>query len=175
MDLTELGELIDGARRSLFRLETLQQYLVPGEDEDFAAWRAGKPLTPRTPENTEWLAELQELVTQGFRRYRVHIVDQPLTDYMRFELLGYTENHAAGEEIHIAERHRHPALAGLHEDFWLIDDEVAIRMVYDDAGHFLCPEPIDDPTPYRGIRNVTMRCAEPLDAFLERTRVRLTA
>jgi hypothetical protein len=56
----------------------------------------------------------------------------------------------------------------LHEDFWLYDDEIAVRMVYDDEGHFLYPELIDDVQPYRDIRDTAVRHAEPLDEYLAR-------
>jgi len=175
MELAELSQLIDEAQRSAFRLETLPQYLVPQEAEEFAAWRAGKPLPPRDPETVPWMAKVKARAARGFRRYRVHILDHPLSDYSRFELYGYRENQAIGEEINIADRHRHAGLQDLHEDFWLMDDEVAVRMVYDEEGHFLHPEPIDDVAPYLHVRDVAMRCAEPLDDYLARNQVQLTA
>lgn len=173
MDLDDLGQIMDSASKSTFRLEALPQYLVPQEEAEFSAWRAGKPLPFQTPENNEWLAELKGIVARGIRRYRVHILDYPLSDYSRFELRGYLENQAVGEEIHIADREEQPELTGMHEDFWLIDDEIAVRMVYDDEGHFLRPEPIDDTTPYLIIRDTAMRCAEPLDEFISRRKPQL--
>ncbi|MQA07622.1 MAG: hypothetical protein GEU98_03540 [Pseudonocardiaceae bacterium] len=72
------------------------------------------------------------------------------------------------------DRHECAELADLREDFWLIDDEVAVRMIYDDYGHFLRPELVDDVVPYRRMRDVAMRCAEPLDEYLTRKHVRFT-
>src|SRR5205823_1964925 len=57
VDLTDLGKIMDGAKRAAFRLESLPQYLVPQEEDEFAAWRAGKQPLPRTSESSEWLAE----------------------------------------------------------------------------------------------------------------------
>lgn len=175
MDLNDLRAIMDRSKRSSFRLETLPQYLVPQEADDFAAWRAGKFLPPRTPETRPWMAAMKARADQGYRRYRVHIVDYPLSDYTRYELRGYLENQAAGEEINIADRDAHPDLAGLYEDFWLMDDQVAVRMVYDDEGHFLHPELIDDAAPYVGVRDIAMRHAEPLNDYLERKKPELTA
>jgi hypothetical protein len=64
-------------------------------------------------------------------------LDRPLTEYLRFELLAYQENAAAGEEIRLAERDVHPALAALRSDFWLFDDTIAVPMQYDEEGHFV--------------------------------------
>jgi uncharacterized protein DUF6879 len=174
MDLEDFSRIMGGATKSTFRLETLPQYLVPQEEEGFTAWREGRPWPARTPENSASLARLKGIVASGIRRYRVHILDYPLSEYSRFELRGYLENQVAGEEIHIADRAEYSELEDMHEDFWLIDDEVAVCMVYDDEGHFLQPEPIDDVKPYLAIRDTALRCAEPLDEFIARRKPQLT-
>lgn len=168
MNLDDLRRVVDGAKLSAFRLETLPQYLVPGEAERFATWNAGEPMPSRTPENNEWLARLQRDTDRGFRWYRVHILDQPLTAYLRFELYSYLEGVAVGNEIYVADRDAHPDLADLHEDFWIFDDEIGVRMFYDDEGHFLYPELIDDLEPYRELRDTSLRHAEPLTDYLAR-------
>lgn len=168
MDLHELVRLSDNVKNSAFRLETLPQYLVPQESEELAAWNTGQPRTPRTPETHEYLAEIQRDVIQGIRWYRVHILDQPLTPYLRFELCGYLANQAAGEEIYVVDRDTHPDLTDLHEDFWLYDDETAVRMVYNDEGRFLHPELIDAVEPYRQMRDISLRHAELLNDYLDR-------
>lgn len=174
MDLDDLDRIMDRATRSCFRLETLPQYLVPQEDSEFTAWQSGNPLPPRTPENSEWLVELQGIIARGIRWYRVHILDYPLSDYSRFELGGYHESQAVGEETHIADRAEHPELVDMHEDFWLMDDEIAVRMVYDAEGYFLRPEPVDDVRPYLVMKDTALRCAEPLDDFIARRNPKLT-
>ncbi len=131
-------------------------------------WNAGEPLPLRTPENSEWLARMQRDIANGFRWYRVHILDQPLTSYLRFELYRYLEGVAVGNEIYVVDRAAHPDLTELHEDFWLFDDEIAVRMVYDNEGHFLYPDPIEDIEPYREIRDTTLHLSEPLTDYLAR-------
>ncbi|MGH3720805.1 MAG: DUF6879 family protein [Pseudonocardiaceae bacterium] len=168
MDIDDLVRLIDNVKISAFRLETLPHYLVPQDAEEFTAWNAGQPRTPRTPKTHEYLAEIQRDVARGIRWYRVHILDQPLTAYLRFELCGYLANQAAGEEIYVLDRDTHPDLADLHEDFWLYDDKIPVRMVYDDEGHFLHPERIDHIEPYRQMRDTALRHAEPLTDYLAR-------
>lgn len=168
MDLDDLGRIGREAKESAFRLEALPQYLVPKEAERFAMWNAGKPIPPRTPENSELLARLQRDAARGFRRYRVHILDQPLTSYLRFELYLYLDSVAVGSEIYVIERDDHSDLTDLHEDFWLYDDEIAVRMIYDDEGHFLYPELIDDIDPYREMRDTALCHSESLTDYLAR-------
>ncbi|MGQ0772832.1 MAG: DUF6879 family protein [Pseudonocardiales bacterium] len=168
MNLDDLRRLIDNVRISAFRLETLPQYLVPQEAEELASWKVGHKRTPRTPETHKYLAEFQRDVARGIRWYRVHILDQPLTAYLRFELCGYLANQAAGEEIYVVDRDTYADLESLHEDFWLYDDEIAVRMVYDDEGHFLYPAPVDEIERYREMRDTAMRYAEPLNNYLAR-------
>ena len=43
----------------------------------------------------------------------MHVVDRPLSDYIRYELAVYAENVAAGEDVRIADRSLHPELGGL--------------------------------------------------------------
>jgi hypothetical protein len=175
MDIEDLANLVDRSERSAFRLETLSQYLVPQEYDEFDQWRSGRPLALPTPETSPWLARIQSSTAHGYRWYRVHVLDRPLSDYVRYELWGYRANQAAGEQIYLAERDDHPSLARLREDFWLIDDAVAVRMIYDGEGRFLRPERADDAEPYRVMRDLALRHAVPLDEYLVRRRPRLTA
>ena len=174
MELGDLRPLMDNATRGVFRLETLPQYLVPQEAERFAAFRAGHHVPPRAPESSEWLAKLQQIIASGIRWYRVHVLDFPLCDYSLFELYAYQDSQKVGQEIFLADRAEHLVLEDMHEDFWLMDDDVAVRMVYDKEGHFLRPERIDDATPYVTLRETAMRCAEPMDEFIARRNPKLT-
>jgi hypothetical protein len=174
VDLDEFRLIMDRAVNSSFRLETRPQYLVPQEEEALAKWRAGiREL--KTPETTEWLARIRRDTERGFRWYRVHILDYPLCEYSEFELHAYQANRAAGEEIYIADRAWSKELQDLHEDFWLADDKIAIRMVYDEEGHFLRPEAINDVTPYLEIRDRTLRHAVELNEYLKKREPRLIA
>ncbi len=169
MDLDDLRRIGGAATRSAFRLETLPQYLVPQEEVRFTAWKAGVAPPRRTPENDAAMARLQSDLRRGLRRYRVHILDQPLTPYLRFELYLYLDSVAVGNEISVADRDAHPELADLREDFWMFDDETVVRMFYDEEGHFLRPELAEDIEPYRAMRDVALRHSEPLLDYMART------
>ncbi|MGH3925415.1 MAG: DUF6879 family protein [Pseudonocardiaceae bacterium] len=168
MNLDELTRLFDAIRASVFRLETLDRYTVPSEAEALADFLAGRPRLPRTPENSPWVRRIADDVAAGRRVYRVHLISHPLSHYLRFELSGYAETAAVGQEAFIADRDAHPDLAELTEDFWLFDDATVAVMRYDDEGHFLgadlAPEELLDE--YRRRRDLALAHAVPLDEYL---------
>lgn len=171
------GDLFDTFERSAFRLETLPVYTVPQEAEAFRAFMAGRRLPARTPDNNEWLRLIAETTAAGKRWYKVHLVERPHTDYLRFEFMSYAQSATAGQEIFIADRAAHPDLAGLTEDFWLFDDETVVRMRYDDEGHFLDAERaqaghLDE---YLRRRDVAMEHAVPFKEYTAKHGDRLTA
>lgn len=177
MEVEDLAAIVDASQHSAFRLETLPQYLVPQEAEEYEAWRAGRPTPLQTPDTSPWLAKIRRMTLDGYCWSRVHVVDWPLSDYTRFELHGYRANAAAGEDVRIADRHAHPDMAQLDRDFWLIDDRTAVWMDYDSEGRFIRPQLANavETDRCRAMRDLALAHAEPLDTYLARTRLRLTA
>lgn len=173
VELADVERVADAAR-DCFRLEALPTYLVPQEAEEFEAWRRGdRVLVP--VEDSEWLRHIRDTTAAGVHWWRVRIVDYPLTDYTAYELHGLQGNAAAGEEVLVADRAWSAELAGLHEDFWVFDNEVVIRMIYDDEGHFVRPEQATDTDYYLGVRAVAVRHAVTLSEFLARHEPQLSA
>lgn len=160
-------EIFGRARKSRFRLEAIPQYLVDAEAESLAAWKAGERVR-RTVKESPFLTRIKETTAQGVRWSRARILDYPLCAYSEYELWGYPENQLAGEDIRVANRAWSPDLADLHQDFWMVDDEVVIKMIYDDEGHFLRPERADDVAPYLEIRDRSLRHAIPLNEYLQK-------
>ncbi len=115
-----LSELFEVFRESAFRLETLQHYVLAEDEPRRQAFREGRPLPPR-PGKIESMRIVRDAVAAGKGVHRVHVVDLPLSDYIRYELSVYPENIAAGEDVRIAIRTAHPDLAGFDTDFWLFD------------------------------------------------------
>jgi hypothetical protein len=162
----DLRSLFDGATRSVFRLETLQVYDAPGEAERVQTFAAGREGWQR-PADDESLRMIREMTAQGVAWSRVHVLEAPLTAYLKFELAAYHENEAAGEAVWIADRATHPDLAGLNEDFILIDDRVGVLFRYDQAGRRLAWERIADGhlDRYRRHRDLALTCAVRLTDY----------
>jgi hypothetical protein len=140
--MTTPADLYRDCALSAWRVEALQQYAVPGDEERQRAFLAGEPLPPPRQGKLDSLALISSLHQAGRTVGRVHVVDQPLSDYVRYELTVYAENVAAGEEIRIADRSLYPELGEITGDFAVFDaeapsDATAILFDYDDAGLIL--------------------------------------
>lgn len=115
----ELERAFEEFRSTAFRLETRALYADDLEHEDWALFLAGRPMTERSPRTEPWLKRVADTTAAGKTWRRVHVVSHPLSDYLRFEFTSYDANLAAGEDVRIADRGRHPDLRRLREDFWL--------------------------------------------------------
>lgn len=137
-DLTALGHLMDRAQHSLFRLETLDHYDVGSDGNDFQRYLRGED-GPDMVRKGVWHKTLEGYRDRGVSVSRVHVVTQPLTDYLRYEFdWGYAYN-LGHEDIRILDVTQQPAppeLDGIG-DFWLVDGREAAIMHYDTAGRYL--------------------------------------
>ncbi|WP_328996332.1 hypothetical protein OG394_16940 [Kribbella sp. NBC_01245] len=164
MSFDEFDSHFDRFATDVFRLETLQTYAVSEEDSRIHAFRNGTPRPVRSVLNTPWLARIAVTTVAGKSWQRVHVVDHPLSEYLRYELVGYVESQAAGEQISIAERAADPSLAELSKDFWLFDadstDAYVVLMDYDGDGQFIGFEHSTDPA-------ILQRCRTERDLALK--------
>lgn len=163
---SKIDRIFDGDWHEVIRLEVHQDYAVPGEEAALQAWRQGLPRPVWSVRTDPWLARIA--VTTASKEHPKHwkrcrIIEHPLTEYTRYELTGYTESQAAGEEIVITDRAADASLDALHQDFWLFDGDgpgaSAIIMRYDREGHWLGAEHTRDPA-------VLARCVKQRDAAL---------
>ena len=138
----EFRALFGTFQRSVFRLESLQVYATyAGEEESVAAFVAGQREPPDPPHDA-WVAQIAANVQAGKAVQRVHVVREPLGNYLRYELTwGYAPNVRAGEDIRIvslAENDSWPAaLPEPGVDFWLFDSQTLYRQHYDGGGRLL--------------------------------------
>ncbi|MFJ7204868.1 DUF6879 family protein [Streptomyces sp. NPDC098789] len=116
-----------------WRLETLPQYLVPHEEEDFAAFVAGRPTAPYL--SSAYTERVSRQRAEGKHNGRVHIVRQPLSAYLRFEFSRYYDVHVqAGDDIRILDvTDRENPLADA-PDFWMFDRSKVVLMNYETDG-----------------------------------------
>lgn len=174
MLIGELAAMLRRIERSAFRLETRNHYSAPGEQGLWQAFRDGQHLPPRTPESDPWLRMVTDSIEAGRRWSRVHVLDRPLSEYLQFELLGYHGNTLVGEQIWIADRRQDPTvLDGLRQDFWLLDEQIALVMRYDPSGRLVRMDRADDPTPFLVWRDQALAQAMPLAEFLDSARAEL--
>lgn len=172
---TSLGDAFTNLTTSWFRLETLQAYDVEAEKESFAEFlRTGRL---DSPGDEDWRAMIAGHVADGKNLRRVHIVEEPLTDYVRYEIAEYVRNYEAGEDIRLlpVARSSWPEDLPRGTDFWLLDDGQpsgsAWAMRYDDAGAFLGADLVDDADlveSYRRWRDAALAAATPLQDYLRR-------
>jgi hypothetical protein len=139
LDTGAFGALFAGVQRSWFRLETLQGYDVGYERSEYDAFTRGE-VPDMTP--GPWQEMIASHVAAGRVLARVHVVTEPLTAYLRYELACYPRNAAAGEDIRLIPVRRGtewPHGVPRH-DYWLFDERDVWLMAYDDAGRFLYTE-----------------------------------
>lgn len=130
-----------------YRLETLQRYAVTYERDAFERFLAGEE-RGEFPGIADWIKDtVAPAVSDGRLLHRVHVVELPLSDYLRFEAdWAYSHTSAAGEEIRILPVRQGEWPDELPQyDYWLFDSETLVSMRYDDEGNFLSARFEDDP------------------------------
>ena len=139
----EFDALFDGFVATVVRLEALPAYAVGGaEQERLHAYHAGRARPLRTVRTDPWLARIAvSTVTAGKAWARLRVVDEPLTDYQRYQLASYRESQVVGEEIRIARR---AVVGDVGPDFWLFDDRLVVLMHYHPDGRLDRRELRDD-------------------------------
>jgi hypothetical protein len=167
----EFDRLFTDFGHTAYRLETLQRYTMPYEEEPLRRFLAGEPY-PDDPTRQQWLTVIQNALTAGKRIQRIHIVAEPLSDYIEFELeWGYSSNAAAGEDISIIPvgHSQWPPELPRH-DYWLFDSRQLVVMRYDVDGAFLAAEVVDDAVEvvkHNYWRDVALHQAIPYDKYMK--------
>lgn len=133
------ANLFDRFEWTAFRLETQPTYRVPYEADAYSDWLAGTPALPdEIPWFRAWLDQIRAAHASGRRVQRVRVVDNPPTDYQRWELWATPYAEAAGEDIRLITRARLTELGIPGGDWWLFDNSALAKMAFDDEGR---PQP----------------------------------
>ena len=130
-----------------FRLEVQPTYVVADERETVEEFLRGEPRpVDEFDFYARWLHQIAVLTGEGKRVERVRVLDEPPTDYQRWEIWSSTYNQAAGESVRYITRSKARAV-GLPDvdDWWLFDSLRVARMQFDEHGHPLGGEIITDP------------------------------
>ncbi len=161
------GTLFD---HSAWRLELLDWYTSPATEQRLARFLGGEQVT--SAERAPWLSMLRRARAAGKTIGRVHVIAEPVTDYLRYELACYQSSFLAGEDIRILPASLTAGLDLPGFDFWLFDAEhpgarVAIN-IYGERGAWLCAEIVTEPGFVADCcrwRDAAMSRAIPLDAY----------
>jgi hypothetical protein len=163
--------LFTGLQTSWFRLETLQTYDVEYEADEYREFLETRRLDRPAG---EWQHMIAAHTRAGRSLQRVHVVVEPLTDYLRYELTAYAHNSRAGEEIRVIATPAGQWPPGVPQghDFWLFDDADAWAMTYDSAGRFVAAEQltqVDEIGRCRQSRDCAIRQSVPLEDYTRRS------
>lgn len=174
----QFTELFDRFQSSAFRLETRDEYAVDEEAGILSAMRDGT-LTPAQMDSRPWAQLVRRATDDGKNVSRVHVVSRKLTPYLRYEVnWAYPSNERAGEKVCLLDREAASELFpdGTPDDYWLFDDQVAVAMDYDAAGHFHGAARVDDPERVRSLQQtkvMALGAATPLAQFQAKHRAAL--
>lgn len=165
----DLYRLLALPSESWFRLETLETYDEPGEAEEVAHWLATGELH-KDPERTSWEAMLQDHLDAAHTLRRVSFVYGALNDYTRWKV---SSQLSRGEDIRIVDVTANPEVADGAFDFWLLDDRVGVRQLYNERPRWIGAERLTDADieVCRRLRDRAWAASVPAAEYLARERV----
>jgi hypothetical protein len=135
--------LFNTFKHTCFRVETRQQYASAAEADVLKEFLAGH--APAIyQDRIDFLRGVQDDLAAGKLRQRVHIVSEPLTDYLRFQIEWSYPMSAEDIRILPAEvAYEVPEMPD--RDFWLFDSRTLAMLDYDDDGRMVRVSLEDDP------------------------------
>ncbi len=165
----EFDKLFVSFRDNVFRLESLDKYLVDSEKADFDAFKSGGPRPAGF--NSEWTDLVSMNARSGRTVQRLRVTSVPVPEYVRFETdWGYPLDAGAGEIIKMIARHDMPNKGRGLDDFLLFDNADAVKLHYDRQGRFLGGGIIVDKKTiarYRDIRDAAWEHSVPFQEFMQ--------
>lgn len=155
MTMADLGRMFGLVSASMFRVEVRDAYLDDQEQpevEHFA--RTGEVLLDH-PDTVCWFDLLRAHKAAGRTLRRVHVVDLPLSDYLRWELAFQAHS---PEDVRVLDRAERPG-----------DDRVPVRLVYDADGRLVRPERMLNSAigPIRDWQRALWEAGTPLSRFMQ--------
>jgi hypothetical protein len=131
----DFNALFETFERTAFRLETREHYTVDEEADALQEFLADGRFDLGWFE--PWLQTIRTITAAGRTISRVRVVNEPPTDYQRFELAVAPANISAGETITLLERSKARTLNLPEYDFWIFDDNRLVTMHFADDGRMV--------------------------------------
>lgn len=130
-----LEQVINKAKKTIFRFESLQDYSAEDPKEELEYFIQNKSLMTQA-KDTEWWKGVKEKNEKGIKDSRVRLVIEPMNDYTRFEL-AFLKTAAAfsGSDIRIIKENS--LLVNDFGDYYIIDDLHVFVMEYGPQGKYL--------------------------------------
>jgi len=132
----KFDELLRGANRRIFRMESLPEYNVPDDRVICDQFLRGVPLPPLdSPEIKEWDEMIRNYRKRGISFDRLRLMPETITPYLRYEIdWVYSYTAGAGEETRFWPIKK--SSPTLQRDFYVLDDATVIHLEYDQSGRW---------------------------------------
>ncbi|MET7419198.1 DUF6879 family protein [Dactylosporangium sp. NPDC005555] len=127
---------------SAFKLEVRRGYGVASEDDAFQAFLKGDD--PGVEWHQPWLDLMRETTGKGICVERIRVVDEPPSDFLRFEISMTPYNVEAGEDVRYLSRSVAQDIGLPSVDYWLFDSNRLYILHFADDDQFLGLEEITD-------------------------------
>ena len=171
-----LDELISTFKKSAKRLEILQEFHIEGgEWENFQKFKNGE-VASAFPELVDWNEQIAEWTKQGKTVERVRVFENPLSDYLKYEIFeAYAPCALSGQKVNFVSRKQLDKIAGKKKmkDFWIFDDKFVFEMDYDE-NHNYCGGRIVDGAEEKEIYQKLLAASQPLENVLKQIRLQKT-
>ena len=161
-------------KNDFFKLETLQIY---EDDEALLEFKQGRfeeaKKIMRGFLATDPAKPYEKIKKRNIKFRRVHIIELPLTIYMKLEIESYKISIEFGEEIFFILKEQADRInkSVKFQDFLMFDDSVVVTHNYNKAGEWQYSELIDDVDViknYVNLKEKLLSQALPMDQFLQK-------
>ncbi|WP_214109983.1 DUF6879 family protein [Acrocarpospora catenulata] len=161
--------LFSGFQHTAYRLEVRRMYGVASEDAPFQRFLTGAD--PGSEWLRPWLDLMSEQTATGKRVERVRVVDDPPSDFLRFEIANTRLNLDAGEDIRYLLRDTAHELKLPDYDYWVFDSRLLVFLRFNESDdRFLGFESTEDPAEvvrHLQWRDATWHHALTFDRYLD--------
>ena len=127
-----------------FKVEILQDYTGEDDGESLQTWKAGdteksKELfvkLVKAGDDSPWVKRCQTKVKQGVKLLRYHVVEEPHSPYLEWEIMIYKARNIpdCGEQVFLVPKTKVADLDLPSGDFMIFDNKRVVVNTYDDIG-----------------------------------------